>query len=126
MTQVTEMTRLFLEFDGDYWLFRSHKPLWDDSVEIARIEAKRHQTLFPQLGKAIIMRSNIGQGKWHIRFPDAKLTKEQEHVLQVESKSHRGYVYFCEEVGDSTLRVSTKNKGKTMAPYLVEIIEVGN
>jgi hypothetical protein len=117
------LRRLFLDYDAaSSWFLRSTNPFWETNKELIRIEVKRLQTLFPKLGKALIMKSN-DNGSYHARFPDAKLTKEQEHVLQVESKSHRGYVYFCEEVGDSTLRVSTKNKGKTHEPYLVEIIQ---
>lgn len=123
-----ELNRVFLDYDVNAnWFLRSKgawdKWVWQTNIELVRIEAKRLQNMLPQLGKALIMRSN-DKGSYHLRFPDARLSKEQELQVMIHSLSHRGHVYFSAVVGDSCLRVSKKSKGKVYEPYLVCVVEV--
>lgn len=115
--------RVFLDYDfGANWFLRDYTPLWQSNRELVRIEAKRLKTLLPKLGKALIMKSN-DKGSYHLRFPFAQLTKDEEQQVMIHSLSHRGHVYFSCVVGDSCLRVSKKSRGKTFEPYLIEIVE---
>jgi len=118
-----ENNRVFLDYDlGANWFLRDYNPLWQSNRELVRIEAKRLKVLLPKLGKALIMKSN-DNGSYHVRFPLAKLTKEEELQVMIHSLSHRGHVYFSVLVNDTTLRASKKSRGKTYEPYLMEIVE---
>jgi len=117
-----ELNRLFLDMDVNANWFLRCTGIWETNRELVRIEAKRLQRLLPKLGKALIMKSN-DKGSYHLRFPFASLTKEQELQVMIHSLSHRGHVFFSCVVGDSCLRVGKKSKGKTFAPYLIEVIE---
>jgi len=120
---MVENNRLFLDYDlGANWFLRDYNPLWQSNRELVRIEAKRLKTLLPKLGKALIMKSN-DKGSYHLRFPFAQLSKDEELQLMIHSLSHRGHVYFSLLVEDTTLRAGKKSRGKTFVPYLVEVIE---
>jgi len=116
------LNRLFLDFDSNSSWFTRTGPLWDDLLELIRMEARRLANMFP-LGKiAVIMRSD---GGWHLRFPKARLTREQEESVMWSSLSHFGHVSFSCAVGDTTLRVSRKPYKNSHEPWLREVIKVG-
>lgn len=121
-----EELRVFLDYDNSNWFLKGkaawNRWYWETNRELVRIEAKRLKTLLPSLGKALIMKSN-DKGRYHLRFPDARLTKEQELNVMLSSLSHKGHVWFSIAVRDTALRVSGKSKGKVGVPYLVEIVE---
>ena len=119
----TNENRVFLDYDANANWFLKTYGIWETNRELVRIEIKRLQTLNPLLGKGLIMKSN-DQAHYQVRFPDARLTKAQELQVMLHSLSHRGHVYFSQIVNDSCLRVSKKSRGKTMSPYLVEIVSV--
>lgn len=116
------MSRLFLEYDtGQNWLLRT-KPLWDDLLELVRMEARRLAAMFPLGDIAIIMRSDNG---WHLRFPKAHLTRDEEESVMWASLSHFGHIWFSCLIKDTTLRVSKKPRKNSHEPYLVEILDLG-
>jgi len=116
------LSRLFLEYDsGKSWIWRSG-PLWDDLLELVRMEARRLSTIYPLGDIAVIMRSDNG---WHLRFPKAHLTREEEESVMWTSLSHFGHVWFSCLVKDTTLRVSKKPRKNSHEPYLVEILHLG-
>ena len=81
------MNRVFLDYDSSIgWLWRIG-PLWDDLLDLVRMEAKRLGKIFLLGDIAVIMRSDNG---WHLRFPKARLTQEQMETVMIASKSHRG------------------------------------
>jgi len=113
------MNRLFLDYDsGKGWLWRLG-PLWDDLLELVRMEALRLSQLYPLGDTAVIMRSDDG---WHIKFTKARLTREQEESVMWASMSHFGHVSFSCAVGDTTLRISRKPTNNSHEPWLVEVI----
>ncbi len=113
------MNRLFRDFDSNSSWFTRTGPMWDTLLELIRMEAKRLAKMFP-LGKiAVIMRSDNG---WHLRFPRARLTHEEEESVMWTSLSHFGHVAFSCAVGDSCLRVSSKPVKNSHEPWLVEVI----
>lgn len=113
--------RIFLDYDADSgWLWRTD-PLWDDLLELVRMEALRLGRMFPLGNTAVIMRADNG---WHLRFPKAKLTREQEESVMWASMSHFGHVWFSCLVKDTTLRASKKPNKNSHRPYLVEIIKL--
>lgn len=114
--------RAFLDYDADSsWLWRTG-PLWDNLLELVRMEAIRLSQMYPLGHIAVIMRADNG---YHIRFPKAKLTKEEELSVMWSSLSHFGHVWFSELVQDTTLRVSEKPVKNSHVPCLVEVIELG-
>jgi hypothetical protein len=114
--------RLFLDYDsGEGWLWRTD-PLWDNSLELVRVEAKRLSSMYPLGDLAVIMRSDNG---YHLRFPHAHLTKEEEESVMWSSLSHYGHKWFSSLMKDTTLRVSVKPYKNSHEPYLVEIISLG-
>ena len=115
--------RLFLDIDsGQGWMWRCWNPLWDDLLDLVRMEAKRLGKMYP-LGKiAVIMRSDDG---WFIKFPKARLTKEEELSIMWTSLSHFGHKFFSAEIKDTTLRVSPKPLKHSHPPYLREVIKIG-
>ena len=114
--------RSFLDYDsGKGWMWRVG-PLWDDLLDLIRIEAIRLGTMFPLGDIAVIMRSDDG---WHIRFPKAKLTREQEESVMWASMSHYGHVWFSCLIQDTTLRVSKKPYKNSCKPHLVEVLKLG-
>lgn len=116
------MNRSFLDYDtGQGWLWRTG-PLWDDLLELVRMEAKRLANIFPLGHIAVIMRSDNG---WHLRFPKARLTQEQEESVLYESMSHYGHVWFSLLIGDTTLRVSKKPQKNSHETWLREVIYLG-
>jgi hypothetical protein len=115
--------RLFIDIDsGDGWLWWT-TPLWDELLELVRMEALRLGRTYPLGKRANIMRSDNG---WHIRFDEARLTKEQEESLLHESKGHFGHIRFSCEIHDTTLRVSAKARKGSTPPRLREVIELGS
>lgn len=114
--------RLFIDIDSDSnWLWRTG-PLWDDLLPLIRAEALRLGHTYPLGSKAIIMRTDNG---WHLKFPEARLTKQEEESLMHESKGHFGHVRFSCELHDTTLRVGPKPRKGSHEPWLVEVIELG-
>ena len=113
--------RLFIDIDtNSSWLWWT-APLWDDNLELVRMEALRLGRTYP-LGKRVaIMRSDNG---WHIRYDEARLTKEEEESLLHESKGHFGHIRFSCEIHDTTLRVSAKARKGSSPPRLREVIEL--
>lgn len=115
------MPRTFLDYDsGSGWLWRVG-PLWDDLRDLIRMEAVRLAKMFPLGSLALIMRSDNG---WHLKFPKARLTRDEEESVMWASKSHFGHVWFSCLVGDSCLRVSSKPDRYSYPPYLVESIKL--
>jgi len=115
--------RLFIDVDsGDGWLWRLGDPLWDDLLELVEMEARRLMNLYGLGGVAVILRTDDG---WHIRFPFARLSKEEELALMWASRGHYGHKWFSREVGDTTLRVSEKPGIRgSHPPYVRRIIRV--
>jgi len=116
------LNRLFLDYDSSKgWIWRTN-PLWDDLLELVRMEAKRLSSIYPLGDIAVIMRSDNG---WHLRFPKAKLTREEEESVMWTSLSHFGHIWFSCLIKDTTLRVSKKPRKNSHEPYLVEILHLG-
>jgi len=116
------LSRLYLDYDsGKEWLWRTG-PLWDDLLELVRMEARRLAAMFPLGAIAVIMRSDNG---WHLRFPHANLTRDEEESIMWTSLSHFGHICFSCLLKDTTLRVSKKPDKNSHEPYLVEVIKFG-
>jgi len=114
--------RLFIDIDtNSTWLWWT-APLWDDNLELVRMEALRLGRTYPLGRRANIMRSDNG---WYIRYDEARLSKEEEESLMHESKGHFGHVRFSCELHDTTLRVGPKPRKGSHEPWLVEVIELG-
>jgi len=112
--------RVFLDYDSGRSWFTRTGPMWDDLLELVRMEARRLSQLYPLGDIAVIMRSDNG---YHLRFPRAHLTREQEESIMWSSLSHFGHVRFSCAVGDTTLRVSSKPYKNSHEPWLVEVIK---
>ncbi len=116
------MPRSFLDYDsGRGYLWRVG-PFHDDLHELVRMEARRLGGMFPLGSIALILRSDNG---WHLRFPEARLSREEEESVMWASKSHYGHVWFSCLIGDTTLRVSRKPYGPSFRPCLWEVIQLG-
>ena len=102
-------------------MWRTETPMWDDLLPLVRMEAQRLGNMYPLGSKAVIKRSDDG---WHLIFPEARLTKEEEETIMLMSKGSRGYVYFSCLIHDTTLRLSSKPMKNSHEPYLVEIMEL--
>ena len=118
------MGRVFLDYDenSNWFMRRGRNPLWSNYIELIRFEAKRLANLFPLGNIAVIMRSDNG---FHLRFPKARLTQEQEESVMYESMSHCGHVRFSILVEDTTLRVSRKPEKNSHEVWLREVIYLG-
>jgi len=113
--------RLFIDIDtGSNYLWRTD-PLWDDLLELVRMEALRLGRLYPLGRQANIMRSDDG---WYIRFDEAQLTKAEEESVMHSSKGHFGHIRFSCELHDTTLRVSAKARKRSTPPRLREVINL--
>jgi len=86
------------------------------------MEAVRLGKMFPLGSIAVIMRSDNG---WHLKFPKAHLTRDEEETVMWASMSHFGHKWFSCLVKDTTLRASKKPYKNSHEPYLVEILQVG-
>lgn len=116
------MNRLFIDIDwGDGWLWRTETPMWDDLLELVRMETLRLGRMYPLGDIAVIKRADDG---WHIKFPKARLSKEEELAIMWNSRGHFGHRFFSQEVRDTTLRVSKKPLKGSHPPYLVEVIRL--
>ncbi len=120
---------LFLDYDQYKPPLRYMKV--EEAYELVRMEAVRLKERFG-LGRAVILRSS---GGWMVRFPDARLTREEmESILYASPYVDRGFRYYSVEKGFQTLRTSKKvivveNKGKRVgrrvegsAPQIWEVI----
>jgi len=110
-----------LDYDtGRTWFLRvPWQSLWDDTIDLIRLEARRLHGALPKLGsRAVIARSS--PSGWHLYFPDADLTWHENEALLFYSRAHRGFVRFSLLLTDCTLRVG--EKPGVMAPYVVEVI----
>lgn len=117
------MNRLFLDYDSRMgWLWRTD-PLWDNLIDLIRMEAKRLARMFPLGDIAVIKRSDNG---WHLKFPQASLTEEEMESVMWASLSHFGHKWFTCLVEDSTLRVGKKPRKNSHEPYLREVMYVGS
>lgn len=114
--------RVFLDYDSNSSWFTRTGPMWDDLLELVRMEARRLSQLYPLGDIAVIMRSDNG---WHLRFPRAHLTREQEESVMWSSLSHFGHVRFSCALEDSCLRVSRKPVKNSQKPCLVEMMQLG-
>jgi len=114
--------KLFLDYDADRSWFTRTGPLWDDLLELIRLEAVRLAKMFPLGNTAVIMRSDNG---WHLIFPHARLTREQEESVMWSSLSHYGHIWFSCLIGDTTLRVSKKPEKNSHEPWIREVIKIG-
>ncbi len=114
--------RVFLDYDSGRSWFTRTGPMWDNMLELVRMEARRLAAMFPLGDTAVIMRSDNG---WHLRFPRAHLTREQEESVMWSSLSHFGHIRFSCALEDSCLRVSRKPVKNSQKPCLVEVIKVG-
>lgn len=113
--------RLFIDIDANRnYLWRT-EPLWDDLLELVRMEALRLGRTYPLGRRANIMRSDNG---WYIRFEEARLTKAEEESLLHLSKGHFGHIRFSCELHDTTLRVSAKARKRSTPPRLREVIDL--
>ena len=112
--------RLFIDIDTNSSWFWWTAPLWDDLLELVRMEALRLGRTYPLGSKALILRSDNG---WHLRFEGAKLSKAEEESLLHESKAHMGFIRYSCEVHDTTLRVGPKVQKGSHEPWLVEVVE---
>lgn len=95
--------------------------MWDDLLELVRMEALRLGRTYPLGDTALILRSDDG---WHIRFPMARLTKAEEESIMRASMGHSGYVWFSCLIHDTTLRASRTPARHSHEPYLREIIKL--
>jgi len=112
----------FFDYDtGKTWFLRvPWESLWDDTIDLIRLEAKRIHDALPKVGNlAVIFRSSFNG--WHLYFPHADMTWRENEALLLYSRAHRGFVRFSLLLMDCTLRVGEK-KG-AMAPYIVEVIK---
>lgn len=116
------MNRLLLDYDSNRSWFTRTEPMWDNLLELIRMEAHRLSQLYPLGDIAVIKRSDDG---WHLLFPHAHLTREQEESVMWSSLSHFGHVCFSCAVGDTTLRVSSKPTKNSHEPWLREVIKFG-
>lgn len=116
-----KLNRLFLDIDADSsWLWRTG-PV-DDLLPLVRMEAKRLGGMYPLGDIAVIKRSDNG---WHIKYPNARLTKDEEIAIMWASRGHRGHIAFSDAVRDTTIRVSKKRGKYSHRPWFVEVITVG-
>jgi len=115
---------LFVDIDTDSnWLFKTN-PLWDDLIDLVRMEALRLGSMYNLGDIAVIMRSDDG---WYVLFTRAELTKEEEEAIMISSLGHRGHIYFSYLIHDTTIRASPKSRRlhkNSHEPYLVEILKV--
>jgi len=112
--------RLFIDLDANSsWLWRTG-PV-DDLLPLVRMEAKRLGGMYPLGDIAIIKRSDDG---YHLKYPKARLTKDEEISIMWASMGHRGHIMYSQEVRDTTLRTSKKKGNYSHRPYLVEVIRV--
>jgi len=113
----------FFDYDiGETWFFYvPRESLWDDTIDLIRLEAHRLHAVLPEKmgSRAVISRSS--PSGWHLIFPDASLTWEENAALLFYSRAHRGYVRYSLLLTDCTLRVG--EKPGVAAPYQVEIIK---
>ncbi len=131
-----KLNRLFLDLDtGEGWLWNpwlrvpiwkdgwlwDTNPLWDDLLPLVRMEAKRLGGMYPLGNIAIINRSDDG---YHIKYPQARLSKDEELAIMWASMGHRGHIMFSQAVQDTTIRVSKKRGNYSHEPYLVEVLKV--
>lgn len=115
--------RLFVDVDwGDTWLWRTPNPLWDNLLPLVRMEARRLAGLYPLGDLAVIERSDDG---WHIKFTQAKLSKDEEETLMIMSRGHRGHVHFSLLMHDSTLRWDAKPTSGSHKTLFREVIHFG-
>jgi len=125
--------RLFLDIDQgdgflwkswlkqpDGWLWRTN-PLWTDLLPLVRMEAKRLGSMYPLGDIAIIKRSDNG---YHIKYPRAHLSKDEEISIMWASMGHRGHIAYSQEVRDTTIRVSKKRGNYSHRPWIVEVIQL--
>jgi len=116
---LSKENRLFIDIDtNSSWLWWT-APLWDDLLELVRMEAVRLGRTYPLGRRANIMRSDNG---WYIRYDEARLTKAQEESLMHESKGHFGHIRFSTEIHDTTLRVLAKARKGSSPPRLREVV----
>jgi len=111
----------FFDYDtGKTWFLRvPWRSLWDDTIDLIRLEAYRLHQALPKLGsKAVIVRSS--PSGWHLYFPEASLTWHENEALLFYSRAHRGFVRFSLLLTDCTLRVGEKPGAEK--PYVVEVI----
>lgn len=113
--------RLFIDIDANSSYLWRTDPLWDDLLELVRMEALRLGRIFPLGRRANIMRSDNG---WYIRFDEARLTKDEEEGIMRASKGHFGHIRFSCELHDTTLRVSAKARKRSTPPRLREVIDL--
>ena len=113
--------RLFIDIDANSSYLWHTDPLWDDLLELVRMEALRLGRTYPLGRRANIMRSDNG---WYIRFDEARLTKAEEESLMHASKGHMGHIRFSCELHDTTLRVSAKARKHSTPPRLREVIDL--
>jgi len=85
------------------------------------MEAKRLGDMYPLGDIAVIKRSDDG---YHIKYPNARLTKDEELAIMWASRGHRGHIMFSQTVRDTTIRVSKKKGNYSHEPYLIEIMEL--
>jgi len=110
-----------LDYDtGKTWFLRvPWESLWDDTIDLIRLEAHRLHAALPKLGpRAVIARS--GPSGWHLYFPKADISWKENEALMFYSRAHRGFVRYSQLLIDCTLRVGEKSGSS--APYLVEVI----
>jgi len=113
--------RLFIDVDSNSkWMWRTG-PIWDNLLPLVRMEAIRLGAMYPLGNKAVILRSDDG---WFIKFPRARLKKEEELAIMWNSMGHFGHIYFSQEIGDTTLRASSKPDRWSHPPYVVEVIRL--
>jgi len=113
-----------LDYDtGKTWFLRvPWRSLWDDTIDLIRLEAYRLHAALPKLGnKAVIVRSS--PSGWHLYFPEACLSWRENEALMFYSRAHRGFVRFSLLLIDCTLRVG--QKPGAYIPYVVEVIHFG-
>ncbi|MBA7638147.1 hypothetical protein ES703_45800 [subsurface metagenome] len=113
--------RVFLDYDSNSSWFTRTGPMWDDLLELIRFEAQRLAATFPLGDIAVIKRSDNG---WHLLFPRAHLTREEEESVMWSSLSHFGHIKFSVDIGDTTLRVSRKPSKNSHKTWLREIIRL--
>jgi len=114
--------RLFLDVDSGVGFLWRLPPLWDDLLDLVRMEAIRLSQMYPLGDIAVIMRSDNG---WHIRYPHAHLTKEEEESIMWTSMTHFGHKWFSSLIHDSCLRASPKPEENSHKPFLKEVIKLG-
>lgn len=113
--------RLFLDIDSGKGFLWRVPPLWDDLLDLVRMEAIRLSQMYPLGHIAVIMRSDNG---WFIRYPHAHLTKAEEESVMWTSMTHYGHRWFSSLIHDSTLRASKKPYKQSHKPFLREVIKL--